>query len=136
MASRRILLVEDDEAARFIIATVLRHAGYAVTETRTAVEGLRSLETARPDAVLVDVGLPDVDGFELIRRVRASPVGQALPIVVVTVYAFDSDRESAFAAGCDRFLTKPISPAELLRTLEELLPKAPDTTTMAPPASE
>lgn len=136
MASRRILLVEDDEAARFIISTVLRHAGYAVTETRTAVEGLRSIESSRPDAVLVDLGLPDVDGFELIRRVRASPFGQALPIVVVTVYAFDSDRQSAFAAGCDRFLTKPIAPADLLRTLEELLPEAPGPTTVAPLAPE
>jgi CheY-like chemotaxis protein len=135
MASSRILLVEDDEAARFIISTVLRHAGYAVTETRTAVEGLRALEREIPDALLVDLGLPDVDGFELIRRVRSTPLGQALPIVVVTVYAFDSDRESAFAAGCDRFLTKPIAPAELLRTLEELLAEASGPT-IAPPAPE
>jgi CheY-like chemotaxis protein len=136
MASRRILLVEDDEAARFIMSTVLRHAGHAVTETRTALEGLRSLETTMPDAVLVDLGLPGVDGFELIRRVRSSPFGHALPIVVVTVYAFDSDRQSAFAAGCDRFLTKPVAPADLLRTLAELLPEAPGAPTIAPPSPE
>ena len=136
MTSRRILLVEDDEAARFIMSTVLRHAGYAVTEARTAGEGLRSFERTMPEAVLVDLGLPGVDGFELIRRVRSSPFGQALPIIVVTVYAFDSDRESAFAAGCDRFLTKPIAPADLLRTVKELLPDTPGTQTIAPPALE
>ena len=134
MASRRILLVEDDEAARFILSAVLRHAGYAVTETRTALEGLRSLESEMPDALLVDIGLPGVDGLELIRRIRSGPSARRLPIVVVTVYAFDTDRQSAFDAGCDRFLTKPISPAELLRTLEELLPEAATAPIVAPAA--
>lgn len=121
MPSKNILLIEDDESAQYIFATALRHAGYSVSPARTAAEGLRLLSETPPDAVLVDIGLPDVDGFEFIRRMRALPVGQTIPVIVVTVYAFESDRETAMAAGCDAFLKKPLSPLLLIETLDRLI---------------
>ena len=121
MADGTILLVEDDESARYILAAVLHHAGYAVVTARTATEGLALFAEISPALVLVDLGLPDFDGIELIRRIRGAPSGRTIPVIVVTVHAFEEDRRSAAEAGSDHFLKKPVAPAELLRSVETFL---------------
>lgn len=121
MAGETILLVEDDEAAQYIYGTVLRHYGYQVLHARTADGGLSLLRDERPDAVVLDIGLPGVDGFEFLERVRADPETARVPVIVATVHVFAAEEEKAREAGCDVFLRKPLEPANLLKALTELL---------------
>jgi two-component system, cell cycle response regulator DivK len=121
MAGQTILLVEDDESARYIYGTVLKHYGYEVLYARTADGGLALLQEQRPDAVVLDIGLPGVDGFEFLKRIRADPATARIPVLVATVHVFANDEEKAREAGCDVFLKKPLEPATLLKALTEVL---------------
>ena len=121
MAGQTILLVEDDESARYIYGTVLKHYGYEVLHARTADGGLALLREQRPDAIVLDIGLPGIDGFEFLKRIRADPETSRLPVIVATVHVFAADEEKARDAGCDVFLKKPLEPANLLRALTEIL---------------
>jgi CheY-like chemotaxis protein len=117
----RILLVEDNELNRDMLSRRLARRGCAV---RTAEDGAGALQLAlddRPDIVLMDIGLPDIDGWEVTRRMRAEPALAGLPILALTAHAMESDRERALAAGCDDFDTKPIEFERLLRKIETLV---------------
>ena len=121
MSGQRILLIENDEASLDIYGTTLRHFGYDVWEARTAEAGLRILERDRPDLVIVDLGLPGMDGFEAIGEIRGDPRTAGLPIVVCTVHCFPWDEERARSAGSDVFLEKPVPPQRLLEEIRRLL---------------
>lgn len=117
----RILLVEDNDENRGIFATMLRYRGFAVTE---AASGARALELAReghPHMVLLDLGLPDMNGFEVLRRMRADPDLADVPVMVVTAHVAREMEKQAEALGARRFLTKPIPPRELSDAVAEEL---------------
>lgn len=119
----RILLVEDDKPNRDILTRRLSRSGYEVLTAATGEEA-RNLATAElPDVVLMDVGLPDLDGWEVTRQLRANPTTQALPIIALTGYIMPDERESAIQAGCNDFHAKPVEYARLLQQISELLPK-------------
>jgi signal transduction histidine kinase/CheY-like chemotaxis protein len=116
----RVLVVEDGEDAREMMHAMLTLHGHDV---RTVPDGGRALEEVarfRPDAVLLDIGLPDMDGYEVARRLRAAPHGEGLFLVALTGYGQSEDEAAAYAAGCDRHMTKPVEPAALARTLAEV----------------
>ncbi|MDQ3289247.1 MAG: ATP-binding protein [Pseudomonadota bacterium] len=115
-----VLVVDDNEDAASTLASVLRYAGF---EVRTASEGLSALRIAaefRPDAALLDIGLPVMDGYELARRLRAE-YGAGIRLVAITGYGRDSDREQAARAGFDMHLVKPVDLNVLERTLLDLV---------------
>jgi len=92
---------------------------------RTAADGLTAVAEAKkfhPDVVLLDIGLPDIDGYEVARRLRAGPLGRHLFLVALTGYGQSGDESAAYAAGCDRHMTKPVEPAALTRMLGEVVP--------------
>ena len=120
-----VLLVEDDEASRYIFGTILTHHGYSVRYARSGPQGLQRLEEELPDAVVLDIGLPGIDGFELLERIRADARTRSLPVVVATVHVFEADQRRAAAAGCDVFLKKPLEPTNLLHELDRLLGRPP-----------
>lgn len=121
MPSKRVLIVEDDEASQYIFSTVLRHYGFEVLQAWGPDEAMQMLHDLMPDVVVMDVGLPVTDGFELTRRIKSDPATAHIPVVVVTVHIFDSDRRRAQEVGCDLFLGKPAEPRELARALQQLL---------------
>lgn len=121
MSGQRILLIENDEASLDIYGTTLRHFGYDVWESRSAEAALRLLDRDRPDLVIVDLGLPGMDGFEAIGEIRSDPRTAGLPIVVCTVHSFPWDEERARSAGSDVFLEKPVPPQRLLEEIRRLL---------------
>jgi CheY-like chemotaxis protein len=127
LSPRTVLLVEDDDASQYIYATVLTHYGYTVVSARTGVRGLELLQDALPDAVVLDIGLPGIDGFEFLERVRNDPRTAHLPVLVVTVHVFDADVERARSAGCDVFLKKPLKPALLAEEITRILATEPFT---------
>jgi two-component system, cell cycle response regulator DivK len=120
--SKRILVVEDHEDNRRILRLLLTSAGYEPIEAVTGTEGVALAETERPDLILMDVQLPELDGYEATRRIKANPALRHIPIIVVTSYALSGDDVKAFQAGCDAYLTKPFAPRQLLEKVREYLP--------------
>jgi PAS domain S-box-containing protein len=120
---KRILIVEDDAHVIEALSTLLCGAGYAVDHAGTGEDGLAALEGGRPDLVLLDLGLPDMDGLVVLRRLRAHPRAGTLPVLVLTARG-QADAEAAIPEGADDFLTKPFSPSVLLRTVGSLLSAA------------
>jgi diguanylate cyclase len=113
--ARSVVLVEDIDDARISLQHVLERAGHRVLAARDGAEGLRKIMEAKPDVALVDIGLPQMDGYELARQVRAGGVPTYL--VAVTGYGLAADQERARRAGFDAHLTKPASMALLLDTV-------------------
>ncbi len=117
-----ILNVDDYEASRYARSQMLRRAGFEVLEAGTGTETLRLASERRPDLVLLDVNLPDMDGFEVCRRLRAQEGTLTVPIVHISA-TFLSDRaeDLAYEGGADSYLTDPVEPAVLLATIHSLL---------------
>jgi len=117
-----ILNVDDYEASRYARSQMLQRAGFQVLEAGTGAEALRLASDVGPDLVLLDVNLPDMDGFEVCRRLRAQQVTLTVPIVHISA-TFLSDRaeEIAYEGGADSYLTDPVEPAVLLATIHSLL---------------
>jgi CheY-like chemotaxis protein len=120
----RVLVVEDNELNRDALQRRLRSTGFDV---RAAADGLQGLADARafhPDLILMDLGLPEIDGWECMRRLRADDFTRTIPIFVLTAHALVGDRERALAAGCDEFDTKPLDFGRLLIKMREVLARA------------
>jgi two-component system KDP operon response regulator KdpE len=107
----RVLVVDDEAPVRRLLRTALGPHGYQVIEAATAEEALVTAATARPDLILLDLGLPDADGTEVIRRIRE---WTQIPIIVLSVRGQEEDKVAALDAGADDYVTKPFSMGELL----------------------
>lgn len=119
--NKLILVIEDQEDNRRIIRDLLTSVNYEIIEAVTGEAGVRYAETRRPDLILMDIQLPDIDGYEATRRIKANPELSAIPIIVVTSYALSGDDVKAFEAGCDAYVSKPFSPRALLKKIREFL---------------
>lgn len=119
----KILLVEDNEMNRDMLSRRLQRKGY---EVALAVDGLQGVEMAAAggyDLILMDMSLPELDGWEATRRVRVAEADHRVPIIALTAHAMSGDREKAMAAGCDDYDTKPVELERLLGKIEALLGK-------------
>jgi two-component system cell cycle response regulator DivK len=110
---KRILVVEDDPDNRRIVAKVLSVEGYDVIEATDGIEALAQARAERPDLILMDLALPNVDGWEATRRLKSDPETRTIPVVALTAVAMRGDEEQARAAGCDDYLPKPARPAAI-----------------------
>jgi two-component system cell cycle response regulator DivK len=118
---KKIAVVEDNPDNRLLVQAMLEDL-YEVTEYETGPEALADLQHNRPDLVLLDISLPDMDGTEVLRRLRADAALYDLPVVALTAHAMDGDREAFLAAGFDDYVTKPIMDgAVLLEVIERFL---------------
>lgn len=118
---KRILMMEDNEMNRDALSRRLARAGYEVLLADSGPEGLRLARTQTPDLILMDLGLPEVDGWECARRLKADPATRGIPIIALTAHAMVGERQRAIKAGCDEFDTKPIDMASLLEKMSRLL---------------
>ena len=116
--AERILIIEDDESLASMVGEYLQTAGMQVDAAHDAETGLAVLARARPDAVLLDVMLPDLDGFEVCRRIRAS---SDVPVLMLTARGEDTDRIVGLELGADDYLAKPFNPRELLARIRAIL---------------
>jgi len=118
---RAVLVVDDDPFIRGLILTTLEDvAGFELFEAADGQEALAVAARARPELVFLDIDMPNIDGIEACRRLRADPTNSATTIVMLTASADDSARGRAEDAGADLFLTKPFSPLDLLRMVDRL----------------
>jgi len=120
----KILLVEDNEMNRDMLSRRLRKKGYEVLIAVDGQEGVTMAQTQTPALILMDMGLPVLDGWEATRQLKAAPATRAIPIIGLSAHAMAVDRERAMAVGCDDFDTKPIELTRLLEKIEALLPRA------------
>ena len=116
---RRILVVDDEPSIVDAVATALRYEGFEVAEARTGREGLALAQSANPDLIVLDVMLPDVDGFEVARRIRAD--GLATPVLFLTARDSLDDKIEGFSVGADDYVTKPFSLAEIVMRVHAIL---------------
>jgi CheY-like chemotaxis protein len=117
----KILLVEDNELNRDMLSRRLVRRGYEIT---IAVDGRQALERAvadAPELILMDLSLPEIDGWEATRRLKADIATRSIPVIALTAHAMAGDREKALDAGCDDFDTKPVELPRLIEKIEALL---------------
>jgi CheY-like chemotaxis protein len=127
---RTVLLVEDNEDNRIVYTTILKYYGYRVIEAHNGVEGVSMAREAHPDLILMDVGLPGLDGWEATRRLKADERTRSIPVVALTAHALAEHRAQAAAAGCDGYLAKPVEPRDVVAEVRRhigLADKAPAT---------
>ena len=117
----KILLVEDNETNRNMLSRRLVKRGYEVVIAVDGESGLRMAESEAPDLILMDMSLPVLDGWEATRRLKAASATRRIPVIALTAHAMSSDRDKAFAAGCNDYDTKPIELDRLLEKIEALL---------------
>lgn len=118
---RTILVVEDSSTNRRILSYTLQQAGYAVVLAHDGQEALAMLPSTTCDLIISDIAMPEMDGLELLKQVRADRIRQGLPFVMLTASGQDDDRMQARAAGASEFLTKPVSSQELIATVRRYL---------------
>jgi CheY-like chemotaxis protein len=123
LSALRILVVDDETETRELLRYVLEQCESVVTTVSSARHALDALERSSFDVLVSDIGMPDIDGYSLIRAVRLLPAerGGTLPAVALTAYARSADRAQALRAGFDVHLTKPVDPAELLVVIATLV---------------
>ncbi|MBO9360927.1 MAG: response regulator [Thermoflexus sp.] len=119
-----ILVVDDDLQTVKLISLLLQRKGYRTLPATSGVQALAKAQTEQPDLIILDVMMPDLDGLEVCRRLRANPRLSAIPILMFTAKAAVGDKIAGLQAGADDYLTKPVHPAELISRVEALLQRA------------
>ena len=117
----RILCVEDNPQNMRLVRKILKHEGYEVLEAEDGASGLAIAEAEKPDLILMDINLPDIDGLEVTKRIKAQAHLAYIPIVALTANAMYGDEERCMAAGCDGYIAKPVSKDKLLSSIETYL---------------
>jgi two-component system, cell cycle response regulator DivK len=112
-----VLIIEDNPRNLKLVRDVLNVRGLATLEAECAEDGIALARSERPDLVLMDVQLPGIDGMQALRRLRSNPATADIPVIAVTAFAMQADRERFLAAGFDGYLSKPIDVGELLEAL-------------------
>ncbi len=118
---KRILVVEDNEDNMRLVRFILEETGYEVIEAREGAVGVELAIKEKPDLILMDIQLPDIDGLEATKRIRASEADGEIPIIALTSFAMAGDRERALAAGCTGYIEKPIDPDTFIAEIEKYL---------------
>ena len=121
-----LLLVEDEDVLRMLVGQFLRGEGFEVSEAANGLEALELALLSRFDLMVVDVNMPQMDGYTLVSRLRAADVGISCPVVMISTESQDSDVSTASSAGANLFLTKPVAPALLTRVARVLTGPLPD----------
>lgn len=122
----RILYVEDNDDNTYMLKMRLERQGIDVLVSRDGLAAIATAQLARPDLILMDLGLPILDGWEAARRLKADPATTAIPIIALSAHAMAGDRSQALEAGCDDYDTKPVEWSRLWAKIQALAPRRPD----------
>jgi two-component system cell cycle response regulator DivK len=122
----RILYVEDNDDNTYMLKMRLERQGIDVLVSRDGLAAIATAQLARPDLILMDLGLPVLDGWEAARRLKADPATTAIPIIALSAHAMAGDRSQALEAGCDDYDTKPVEWSRLWGKIQALAPKGPN----------
>jgi CheY-like chemotaxis protein len=117
----KILLVEDNEYNREMLCKRLERAGFQVVAAVDGREGLDKANTEVPDLILMDLDLPEIDGWEATRRLRLNPATSAIPVIALTAHAMQQDLKKAVLAGCNQYETKPVMFTRLVSKINDCI---------------
>jgi CheY-like chemotaxis protein len=123
----KILYIEDNEDNIYMLSQRLGRKGYEVIVARDGAQGVAMARSETPALILMDLSLPELDGWEATRQLKSSPETQAIPVIALSAHAMAGDRDRALAAGCDEYDSKPVNLPRLLEKIETLLSKPPAT---------
>jgi CheY-like chemotaxis protein len=123
-----VLLVEDNEDNRIIYTTVLRHVGFDVIEALDGLQAISLARSARPDLILMDISIPQIDGWEATRILRKDPATSSIPIIALTAHALPDDREKAAQVGFTSYLAKPVEPRTVVAEVKRWIGRGGATT--------
>lgn len=129
---QRILIAEDSSATRELLREILTSCGYDVVEACDGREALEKIDQTGPDVVLLDIKMPVLDGFAVLRQLRQDPCHARRLVVALTAYAMRGDRERMLEAGFDAYLSKPINPAALRVQIKQLLAQSRTSASVTP----
>jgi len=118
---KKILVVEDNGTNMYIFSRILRKGDHEVIQATSGEEGVEMAIKEKPDLILMDIQLTDMDGLEATKKIKESKEGKDIPIVALTSYVMVGDREKALAAGCTGYIEKPINPDTFLAKIEKYL---------------
>lgn len=118
-----ILIVEDNEKNMKLVRDILQFKGYQTLEATNATDGLRLAAEKRPDLVLMDIQLPDIDGITALGRLRADPLTRSTPVLAVSASVMPDEQQSILASGFDAYITKPINVKSFIETVERFVGK-------------
>ena len=118
VAGKTVLVVEDIVEQRNILVTLLRYSGYEVLEAADGEEAIQLAGKHRPDLILMDAGLPVLDGWQATEQLKQDPSTSQIPVVMLTAYALDVNRARAFEAGCNSYLPRPVAPRDVLQEVQ------------------
>ena len=121
-----ILYVEDNPENRMLIRRVLLSEDYSLTEATSAGQALEILRTSRPDLILMDINMPDMDGYTLTAHIKSMPGFAQVPIIAITANVMRGDREKTLQAGCDGYIQKPGDIDQLTREIEKFIVRRPN----------
>jgi two-component system alkaline phosphatase synthesis response regulator PhoP len=117
-----VLVVDDNAELRALVAESLRKLGqFSVVTAQDGIEGLKLFFEVRPDCVVIDVKMPGLDGYQLIRVLRGDPASSATPLVILSAMVQEKDRLAGLLSGVDEYLLKPVGPLELVQTIQRVL---------------
>ena len=119
-----ILIIEDDPEAAHILELSLKREGFKLSVAMDGTQGVSAIQSSRPDLILLDLMMPDIDGFEVTRRTRANPDTAGIPIIVVSARTQEADKLMAKQVGANGYLTKPYRRTDLLAAIRTCLPQA------------
>jgi CheY-like chemotaxis protein len=120
--SRVVLLVDDNEDCRIIYGSTLRHAGYSVRTANDGVQCLNIVADEKPDLILLDIGMPRMDGMEALQRLKGDPGTAMIPVLAVSARVGKEQQDAVLSAGFTEVLLKPITPREILSSVQRHLP--------------
>ena len=118
---KRVLVVEDNENNMKLISLVLKKHGYEPIQAFSGEEGVEKAIAERPDLILMDIQLPDINGMEAVKRIRMVDDMQEIPIIAITSYAMSGDREKILNVGCNGYFEKPIDPLTIVEKIEKIV---------------
>ena len=120
-SAKKILIVEDNELNLKLFRDLLGANGYETIETKEGYEAINLARNVRPDLILMDIQLPEISGLEVTKRIKADPDIRHIPIIAVTAFAMKDDEEKILRAGCEAYISKPISIADFLAAVRRFL---------------
>ncbi|MDH5376726.1 MAG: response regulator [Gammaproteobacteria bacterium] len=118
---RKVLVVEDNPNNMELVTFILKASGFEILEAERGIVGVELFCSDDPDLVLLDIQLPDIDGIEVLRRMRQTEKGNSVPIIAVTSYAMTGDSGALVKAGCDGYIEKPIDPERFIEQVTTIL---------------
>src|SRR5215212_3775840 len=121
-----ILYIEDNPDNRLLVKRILLSEGYTLLEAKDALSALHILQSAHPDLILMDINMPDMDGYTLTAKIKALPEFERVPILAVTANVMCGDKEKTLEAGCDGYIQKPLDIDQLTREIEKFLSRRPN----------